>query len=113
MSIFDRIRNLFGGGNGDGAVPAGPGGSGPGGGQEPMISCEQALTFIQEFLDGELEGVTHEKVEAHFDVCGRCYPHLQLEESFRTAVRRAAEGQEAPRELKDRVLHLLSGAADE
>ena len=47
-----------------------------------MISCEDALHRIHEFIDGELEDVSSEQVKAHFDVCGRCYPHLQLEESF-------------------------------
>lgn len=78
-----------------------------------MITCEEALTFINEFLDGELEGVTRERVEAHFEVCGRCYPHLQTEEAFRAALRRAAAGQQAPPELRDRVLHLLSEASEE
>lgn len=107
MSIFDRIRKLFGGG-GNGVHPGEHDSD-----QAEMITCEEALTFIHEFLDGELEGVTREKVKAHFDVCGRCYPHLQMEEAFRTAVRRAAAGKRAPSDLRDRVLHLLSEAAEE
>lgn len=110
MALFDAIRRLFGGGAGrDGGSSADDAGA-PGTG---MITCEQALTFIQEYLDGELEGVTRERVEAHFDVCGRCYPHLRMEESFRAAVRRAGAGQEAPPELRDRVAHLLSDASGE
>lgn len=106
MSIFDGIRRLFGGD----ADPA----PGPAAGETPeMITCEQALTFINEFLDGELEGVTRTKVEAHFDVCGRCYPHLKMEEAYRAAVRRAAAGREAPEELRRTVLQLLSEASEE
>lgn len=107
MSIFDGIRRLFGGG-GDGAAASGPE---PGGTPE-MITCQEALTFINEFLDGELEGVTQARVEAHFDVCGRCYPHLKLEEAYRAAVRRAAAGGEAPEALRRRVLQLLSEASE-
>jgi anti-sigma factor (TIGR02949 family) len=117
MAFFDGIRRLFGGGAGgngrNGNPPADGGADDPCPQSAEMITCEEALTFIQEFLDGELEGVTREKVEAHFDVCGRCYPHLRMEESFRTALRRASDGQQAPGELKDRVRQLLSQASEE
>ena len=102
MSFIDRIRGLFGGAPGDGS-----------GGAGEMITCEEALSFIHEFLDGELPDAEYSRVRAHYDVCSRCYPHLQLEESFRAAVRRAAAGQEAPPELKARVLQLLKEAAGE
>lgn len=73
-----------------------------------MITCEEALVFLQEYLDGELDEVARERVQAHFDVCRRCYPHLRLEESYRAAVRRAAGGREAPPALRARVAELLS-----
>lgn len=100
MSLIDRLKRFF-------------AGNGQDGGASEMISCEDALGLIYEFLDGELEDVSHERVKAHFDVCGRCYPHLQLEESFRTAVRRAAQGEKASPELRSRLLELLAEAAEE
>jgi anti-sigma factor (TIGR02949 family) len=103
MSIFDRLRQLFGGESSNGAD-----------GQEmEMISCEDALNLIHEFIDGELGDVSSEQVKAHFDVCGRCYPHLQLEESFRAAVRKAAAGEQAPPELRSRLMDLLAEATTE
>ena len=92
--IFDAIRRWMGGkprDEGDGE----------------MISCEEALSRIYEFLDGELDEMTHEEVERHFRVCTRCYPHLRLEQSFREALHRAVEGEEAPPELKERVLEIM------
>jgi len=89
----------------------------PGGGDAEadaeMISCEDALRLIHEFLDGELDHVSRDKVKAHFDACGRCYPHLCLEESFREAVQTAARGEHAPPELKSRLMDLLAEAAAE
>ena len=78
-----------------------------------MISCEDALHLIHEFIDGELEDVSSEQVKAHFDACGRCYPHLQLEESFRAAVRKAAAGEKASPEMKSRLMSVLAEAATE
>ncbi len=96
MSIFDSIRRLFGGAsNGDGPSPgsdsSNPAGSPGGEGdevaskasarEEEMIPCEEALRLVHEYLDGELDDVPRSRVKRHFDVCGRCYPHLRLEGS--------------------------------
>ena len=94
MSIIDKIRMLFGGGG----MPS------------DMIPCEEALQLVHDFLDGELEGVPHDQVKAHFDVCQRCYPHLQLESAFRGAVQRAGSTEAAPQELKAKVAALIAEA---
>jgi len=81
-------------------------------GTREMISCQDALRFLYEFLDGELEGASSAQVRAHFDVCQRCYPHLQLEASFRAALQRACGGPCAPEELKTRLLAALAEVDD-
>lgn len=102
MSFFDSLKRLFGSGQNGG--PEGP--EAP-----PMISCEDALRLVHDFIDGELEDVPHTEVEKHFEVCQRCYPHLRLERSFRDAIRRACAKEEAPAALRERVLHIVSGGA--
>lgn len=77
-----------------------------------MISCEEALALVHEFIDGELGEVPHTRAQAHFDVCQGCYPHLRLEGAFRDAVQRAAEGQGAPPDLKEKLLEALAEADD-
>lgn len=112
MSIFYRIKRLFGGStpNGEAAGPAhGP----PAMDDVETISCEEALKLVHDYLDGELEGVPQSEVERHFEVCARCYPHLEFESAYREAVRRAAHGQGAPPELKSKVNELLSKARSE
>jgi len=99
MSFLDKLRSLFAGtpeAGGDSAVPA--------------IPCEEALSVVHDFLDGELEGVSHEQVKAHFDACQRCYPHLRLEEHYRRAIRRAGSRQQAPPGLKVKLMELLAEA---
>jgi anti-sigma factor (TIGR02949 family) len=103
MSIFNKLKRLFGGDSPNGAN-----------GQEmEMISCEDALSLIHEFIDGELGDVSGEQVKAHFDVCKRCYPHLHLEESFRAAIHRAAARETASPELKTRLMAVLAEAGAE
>ena len=109
MSIFDSIKRFFGGA----PAPDGNGVQDVVDGSEEMISCEDALRLVHDFLDGELGDVPADQVRRHFEVCGQCYPHLQLETAYRDAVRRAAAGEEAPDTLKDRVSQLLAEARAE
>lgn len=102
MTFFGRLKALFG-------VASSNGGSS---GQQ-MISCQDALTLVHEFLDGELGDVSHEQVQAHFEACERCYPHLHLERTFRVAVGRAVTGESAPPELRAAVLKMLSEVSSE
>ncbi|MBT3327835.1 MAG: hypothetical protein HN396_16545 [Gemmatimonadales bacterium] len=60
----------------------------------------------------ELGEVPHTRVQAHFDVCQGCYPHLRLEGAFRDAVQRGAAGQGAPPDLKGKLLEALAEADD-
>ena len=89
------------------------GGAGKNGGEEngsgsalDMITCQEALERLYEYLDGELVPTETGQVEAHFRMCQRCYPHLQFERSFLQAVR-GCDGGGAPDELKSRVLEAL------
>ncbi len=75
-----------------------------------MISCDEALSVVNEFLDGELEDFTPEQVRAHFDACVRCYPYLRLEEAFRDALRRASSEGSAPPHVRERLLQVLAEA---
>lgn len=73
-----------------------------------QIPCKEALSVLHEYLDRELTGDEHDRVKAHFDICGRCYPRLRTEESFRLAVRKAARGQTAPEGLRQRLRATLA-----
>lgn len=104
MTLFDSFKRLFGGGR-DGGPDRN--------GDSEGATCHDALRLVQEFLDGELDGVSHREVEAHFEMCKRCYPHLRLERRFRAAVQRACADETAPPELRARVLDLVSGGQSE
>lgn len=106
MSLLDRLKKLLGmSGNGShGATAVGT---------VAMISCEDALQLVHEYLDGELDDVPASEVKQHFDMCQACYPHLHLETVFRDALRRAAAGQAAPDELKSRIASLIAEARAE
>lgn len=73
------------------------------------ISCKEALRLVNEFIDGELDGVSSAEVKTHFERCKRCYPHLKLEHHFREALRRACSREKASSTLRERVRGICSG----
>ena len=105
MNFFDRLRRLLGGSEpsvspsgGEGMVATAP----------KMLTCMEAAAKLQEYLDGELDGVSHEEVAHHFSICQKCYPHLRLEERFRSLLQRSQENEACPEHVKKQVLELLA-----
>ena len=94
MALFDKLKELVSGGSHNGGCE--------------RISCKDALRLVSEFIDGELENVPPEVVEAHFRACRACYPHLRLEQAFRAAMRRACRDETAPPGLRERLAQLIS-----
>ena len=93
------IKRLFGGGStgdGDGA-----------GSSTDMMSCEEAIERLYEYLDDELESLESERVAEHFRICQRCYPHVNFEKAFLAAVNRSQTDEAAPQDLKSRIMRAL------
>ena len=109
MTLFERLKKLLGGSE---APPHSNGDGNPSAACKP-ISCMEAMAKVQEYLDGELDGVSHEEVAHHFSICQKCYPHLRLEERFRELVHRSQEGETCPERLKEQVLELLAAESGE
>ena len=106
--LIKALKRMFGGGNGGGSGGS-SNGNGDGCDDAPeMISCQDAMSKLQEFIDGELHGLSHEEVESHFEVCTRCYPHLAMEKNFRAKVQAALGQPDVPEGLRNRVLQMLA-----
>ena len=108
MNFFDRLRRLL---RGSEPAAAHAGGDGSVATARKEITCMEAATKLQEYLDGELEGVSQEEVAYHFSVCKKCYPHLRLEERFRSLLQRSQENEACPEHVKTQVLDLLAAEA--
>jgi mycothiol system anti-sigma-R factor len=70
---------------------------------EEMISCQEALEKVYEYLDGELGSPEQEKVREHVKVCRKCYPLFDFERAFLDFVREKGFAEEASGELLERV----------
>lgn len=83
------------------------------GDMKKKINCQEALRLVNEFIDGELDGVSSAEVKTHFELCKRCYPHLELERHFRDALKRACTREKASAALRQRVRGICSGGRSE
>jgi anti-sigma factor (TIGR02949 family) len=86
--IIDAIRRLF-------------------GGRTSSNPCEEALSRLQEFVDGELDDAARADVEAHFRACTDCSPHLSMEEEFRRRVQEALRRPRCPESLRSRITAMI------
>lgn len=88
----------------NGGGRSGPDGGGPPGG----IGCEEALARVYEYLDGELDPGTQERIHRHLEICKRCYPYFDFERLFLDYVReKGLRAGETSEELRRRVGSLL------
>ncbi len=110
MNFFDRLKRLLG-------SPEAPASHSEEDGKSSAackpISCMEAMTRLQEYLDGELAEISHEEVAHHFSICQKCFPHLRLEERFHELLHHSQEGEVCPEHLKEQVLELLAAEVGE
>lgn len=73
-----------------------------------MISCEQALRQLWEYLDGTLDEADREAIDEHLNFCRRCCGEADFAEELRKFLRASADV-----ELPDDVRARLAAALDE
>jgi anti-sigma factor (TIGR02949 family) len=73
-----------------------------------MITCEEAVRRLWEYLDGTLGKAEHEAIEQHLSFCRRCCGEAEFAEELRKFLRAAADI-----ELPDDVRARLAATLDE
>jgi anti-sigma factor (TIGR02949 family) len=74
--------------------------------KEEMLACDEVMDRLWDYLDGDLDPIMAGKIEAHLDVCGRCFPQYDFRRAFKELVRRSGEGP-VPPGLRRRVFETL------
>lgn len=69
----------------DGLPPGGAEEDGPGAPGD--MACREVLEKVYEYLDGELDPETQERMHRHVEICQRCYPHFDFERRFLDSIR--------------------------
>lgn len=77
------------------------------------MACEQSLTVVHAYLDGELDAVRATEFERHLENCSECVTALETQESLSAAMQRSQLNEKASDTLRQKVLAGIrpSGAA--
>lgn len=67
-----------------------------------MIPCDHVIAKLWEYIDGRLDGERRAEVEAHLDICARCFPEYDFRRAYRAFVQRGGP-QTMPSEMRRRV----------
>ena len=74
---------------------------------ETGCDCAEALVLLQDYLKGELDRETVERIERHFVSCLPCFRSRRFEERFIALIAERTRGICAPEEVRARVLAAL------
>lgn len=70
---------------------------------KPMLDCDSVMRQLWDYLDGELTEDRMEAIRAHLEMCSRCMPQLEFEQSFLKAVALARREHSDPGGLAQKV----------
>jgi len=68
------------------------------------MTCDLARTVLHGYIDGELDAAGAAEFERHVEGCPQCTTALEVEESLRSSIQRAALYERAPATLRRKVL---------
>jgi anti-sigma factor (TIGR02949 family) len=71
-----------------------------------MITCEEAVRRLWEYLDGTLDEADREAVDEHLSFCRRCCGEAEFAKELRTFLRSSAD-VELPEDVRARLTATL------
>jgi len=74
---------------------------------DQMLTCDDVMRQLWDYLDAELTPDRMAAVAAHLSVCTRCYPQYDFERAFLKAVRAAQRDHPVSPTLRVRVQEAL------
>ena len=66
--------------------------------------CSEVLDRVFEYLDNELDTLDCAKIKQHLEECGPCLREYHLDEALKALIRRSCACEQAPEQLRLRVL---------
>lgn len=78
-------------------------------GMPAMLDCDSVMRQLWDYLDGELTVDRKSAIRSHLELCKRCHPQYQFEQSFLEAVAASAPRHSDPERLRAKLLMALEG----
>jgi mycothiol system anti-sigma-R factor len=79
-------------------------------GRPHAVPCSEVLDRVYSYLDGEMDQASYAQVKLHLEECGPCLREYGLEEAVKRLVHKHCGHEEAPEELKRKVLDRIHSA---
>ena len=73
-------------------------------GKHHETDCSEVLDRVFEYLDNELDTLDCAKIKQHLEECGPCLREYHLDEALKALIRRSCACEQAPEQLRLRVL---------
>jgi mycothiol system anti-sigma-R factor len=73
-------------------------------GKPHEVPCTEVLALVYSYIDGEMEVSSTTQIRQHLDECGPCLREYGLEELVKRLVHNCCGHEEAPGELRAKVL---------
>ena len=74
---------------------------------EPDLDCEDCMTHLYEYVDGELTPALAEAISHHMAECGECLTHFKFEKAFLAFLEARPELAKAPPALRDQIMRRI------
>lgn len=71
-----------------------------------MVPCDHVITRLWEYIDGELTPEHAARIEAHLEICNRCFPQYDFQRAFCVFLRRTQQ-EDVPPGLRRRVFEMI------
>jgi anti-sigma factor (TIGR02949 family) len=79
-------------------------------GMHTLMPCHEVVGLLWEYLDGELDDVTHERIREHLGACDHCRDHFTFEGAFIRSVAKVLDAPSDTSDLRTRILAALREA---
>lgn len=70
------------------------------------ITCIEAMSKLQAYLDSEVDGPTEEDIDKHLANCRECFSRSEFEQTLKKRVHDSGS-VEVPQEVQDRLSSLI------
>ena len=73
-------------------------------------NCEHVLERVYQFIDHELDTASSDAIRRHLVACEPCLERFDVEQAVKSLVHKRCGGDQAPSQLRDKVLGQLAAA---
>lgn len=71
-----------------------------------MVPCDHVIAQLWEYIDGGTDPENARRIEAHLEICARCFPEYDFRRAYRNYLRQVGP-QAMPADMRRRIFQAL------